>query len=95
MSHINSDTTIWYKNKRVWRTVFSWLLGALTTLPIILGIINEQYPSDWALWAIAQLGAVQAIVTRIMAIDKVNVLLSYIGLGSAPKEILAPEATGR
>lgn len=91
MSHVDPDTIIWYKNKRVWRTIFSWFLGALSTLPIILGIVNDQYPTEWAVWAIGQLGAVQAIVTRIMAIDKINILLSYIGLGSAPKEVLAPK----
>lgn len=88
MSHVNPDSTIWYKNKRTWRTIFSYALGALTTLPIILGIVNEQYPSEAIVWIIGQLGAVQAIVTRVMAIDAVNVWLSNFGLGSAPKEHL-------
>lgn len=85
MSHVNPDSIIWYKNKRVWRTIFSYVLGGLTTLPIILGIVNEHYPSEAILWIIGQLGAVQAIVTRVMAIDAVNVWLSHVGLGSAPK----------
>lgn len=88
MSHVNPDSTIWYKNKRVWRTIFSYVLGGLTTLPIILGIVNESYPSEAVVWIIGQLGLVQAIVTRVMAIDAVNLWLANFGLGSAPKDAL-------
>lgn len=89
MSHVAPEATIWFKNKRVWRTIFSYVLGGLTTLPIILGIVNESYPSEAVVWIIGQLGLVQAIVTRVMAIDSVNVFLSNFGLGSAPKDQLA------
>lgn len=88
MSHAAETPTIWFKNKRVWRTIFSWFVGALTVLPIVLGIINEQFPAEWIVWVITQLGAVQAILTRIMANETINLWLSRIGLGSAPKEYL-------
>lgn len=83
-----NDDKIWYKSKRVWRTIFSAALAVLSVLPIILGIINDQWPSETLAWATAQLVAVQAVVTRIMAIEKVNKWLSWIGLGSAPKDVL-------
>ena len=88
MSHVAPAETIWYKNKRVWRTVFSYVLGGLTTLPIILGIVNESYPSEAVVWIIGQLGLVQAIATRVMAIEAVNLWLANFGLGSAPKAAL-------
>lgn len=88
MSHVAPNATIWWKNQRVWRTIFSYVLGGLTTLPIILGIVNEHYPSEAIVWVIGQLGAVQAIVTRVMAIESVNVWLAHFGLGSAPKSEL-------
>lgn len=90
MTHVatDGDTSIWYKNKRVWRTVFSAVLTLLVVAPQLVAIINEAWPSDVLAFVLAQLVILQAVVTRIMAIDAVNRLLAYVGLGSAPREVL-------
>jgi hypothetical protein len=88
MSHVDPNSTIWYKNKRVWRTVFSAVLTLAVVVPQLLAIINEAWPSDVLGFVLAQSIIVQAVITRIMAVDAVNVALSYIGLGSAPREVL-------
>jgi hypothetical protein len=91
--HEAESATIWFKNKRVWRTIFSNILTLLTVAPVVLGIVNEQYPAEWLLAAAAQAVAVQGIITRIMAIDQVNLWLSHFGLGSAPRSELIDAGT--
>ncbi|UCR88325.1 hypothetical protein [Mycetocola spongiae] len=83
-----SHPTIWWKNQRVWRTLFSGICALLSVLPEALAIIGEQWPSEaWAGIAV-QLLAVQAVLTRIMAIERVNAWLQRIGLGAAPRSAL-------
>lgn len=82
---------IWYKNKRVWRTLFSGILTAAVVAPQLIAIINDAWPSDTLALVGAQALIVQGVITRIMANDTVNVWLSYIGLGSAPKDVLLSE----
>lgn len=88
MTHISETPTIWYKNQRVWRTLFSGTLALLSVIPTVLAIINAEFEAEWLTVAAAQVLAVQAVVTRIMAIEEVNRWLAYIGLGSAPKAAL-------
>jgi len=88
LSHAAPTPTIWYKNKRVWRTVFSTVLTGLVVVPQLLAIINESWPSDWLTVVLGQFVIVQAVVTRIMANETVNRWLSFIGLGSAPRSQL-------
>lgn len=82
--------TIWYKNKRVWRTLFSAILTGAVVVPQLLAIINDAWSSDFTAVVLAQALVIQSVITRIMANDTVNVWLSYIGLGSAPKSELVP-----
>jgi hypothetical protein len=88
MSHVSTDTTIWFKNKRVWRTVFSAILTGAVVVPQLLAIVNDAWSSDFLAVVLAQSVVVQGVITRIMANDTVNLWLSHIGLGSAPKEVL-------
>lgn len=88
MTHVATDTTIWFKNKRVWRTLFSAVLTGAVVVPQLLAIINDAWSSDVLGIVLAQSLIVQGVITRIMANDTVNIWLSYIGLGSAPKSEL-------
>ncbi|MET0886747.1 MAG: hypothetical protein ABWX92_09880 [Mycetocola sp.] len=85
MSHVRPAPTIWYKNRRVWRTLFSAIVTGALVVPQLLAIINDAWPSDALALVLAQSLIVQGVITRIMANETVNVWLSYIGLGSAPK----------
>ena len=88
MSHAAPTPAIWYKSQRVWRTVFSTMLTGLVVVPQLLAIINESWPSDLLTAVLGQFVIIQAVVTRVMANETVNVWLAYIGLGSAPKSEL-------
>lgn len=80
--------TIWFKNKRVWRTIFSAVVTGALIVPQLVAIINDAWPSDVLALVLAQSLIVQGVITRIMANETVNRWLSYIGLGSAPKSEL-------
>lgn len=88
MSHVSETPTIWFKNKRVWRTVFSAVLTGAVVVPQLLAIVNDAWPSDVLAAVLAQAVIVQGVITRVMANETVNRLLAHIGLGSAPKEYL-------
>ena len=85
---IPAESAIWHKNKRVWRTLFSAVLTGLIVVPQLLAIVNDAWPSDALTAVLAQSLILQGVITRVMANNTVNVLLSYIGLGSAPKSEL-------
>lgn len=83
---------IWYKSKRVLRTVVQVGIPAFITFALVLPQIIDAagLPVDSALYI--QLIAIAAGVTavagglaRIMAIPAVNAWLLNIGLGSVPK----------
>lgn len=80
------DTSIWYKNKRVWRTVFSAVVTGALVVPQLILIVNQAWPSDALTFVLAQSLIVQAVITRVMANDTVNLFLAKFGLGSAPKD---------
>lgn len=84
MSKHAASGEIWFKNQRVWRTLFSGALALLSVAPVVLGIIDDQWPAELWTVAAAQILAVQAVVTRIMAIDQVDAWLTKLGLGSTP-----------
>jgi hypothetical protein len=88
MTHVAPTTAIWYKNKRVWRTLFSAILTGAVVVPQLLAIINDAWPTDAGYAVAAQFLIIQGVITKIMANETVNVWLSYIGLGSAPKREL-------
>ncbi|GAB3125958.1 hypothetical protein [Glaciibacter psychrotolerans] len=88
MTHVQPTATIWFKNKRVWRTVFSAIVTGAVVVPQLLAIVNQAWPSDALTAVLAQFLVLQGVITRVMANETVNRWLSIIGLGSAPREVL-------
>ena len=81
---------IWFKAKRVLRTLLSLTVTGVVVVPQLLAIIQGAWPTDTVALVLAQAPIVQGVVTAIMANETVNVWLSYIGFGSAPKKVLVP-----
>lgn len=77
---------IWFKNQRVWRTLFSGALALLSVIPTALLIVHDSFPAPFWGAAAAQILAVQSVVTRVMAIPQVDAWLTAFGLGSAPRQ---------
>ena len=85
---------IWFKSKRVLRTVVQVVLGAAGVLatvalvaPQVLTAIADVVPGPvlaWLVGAVAFLAAISAAVTRVMAIPAVNLWLANFGVASAP-----------
>ena len=97
--------TIWYQSKRVLRTVVQVVIGAAAVLavvvvvaPQVLEAVADVVPGPvlaWLTGAVATLAAVSAALTKIMAIPKVNELLTLIGLGSVPKSVAVETAAAK
>lgn len=93
---------IWYKGKRVLRTIVQALVVLVPLVNLlavaIIGYLNEQTNLDiapvvfvWLNAIVALTAFVMGLVARIMAVPGVNDLLVKIGLGSVPaKAIQAP-----
>ncbi len=84
-------TEIWYKGKRVLRTlvavVIPAFLGFAVVLPSIIEALGLPVDSELRLWLLAiaaGVSAVAAAITRLMAIPQVNAWLIKLGLGSVP-----------
>lgn len=90
---IADATTIWYKGQRVLRTALATFLTILPIAPQIVAIVNDQWATPWLAAVGFQLVALNAVVTRIMAIPLVNAWLTKIGFGSVPKSAVAVEHT--
>ncbi len=96
---------IWYQGKRVLRTVVQVVVGAAAVLavvvvvaPQVLAAVADVVPGPvlaWLTGAVATLAAVSAALTKIMAIPKINELLTLIGLGSVPKAVAQEQATAK
>lgn len=88
--------TIWYKGKRVIRTVLAALLVIVPTANLALPALADAFnapdvPGSVYLLvnsAIAAVLVVLGIVTRIMAIPVVNAWLIRVGAGSVPAEAI-------
>lgn len=90
---------IWYRAKRVIRTVVQVVIsGALLwgtvqlVAPQVLDELAKVLPGSWIVWltgALAFLGVVAGVITRIMAIPQVNAWLTKIGAGSVPASAVA------
>ncbi|PZE34020.1 hypothetical protein DEJ21_14315 [Curtobacterium sp. MCSS17_006] len=97
--------TIWYQSKRVLRTVVQVVIGAAAVLavvvvvaPQVLEAVADVVPGPvlaWLTGAVATLAAVSAALTKIMAIPKINELLTLIGLGSVPKAVAVETAAAK
>lgn len=67
------------------RTGLAVLVGAASTTPFVVQILDEQL-SGWEAAGIGgQTIAVAGIITRIMALPAVDRALEHIGLASAPR----------
>lgn len=96
---------IWYQGKRVLRTVVQVVIGAAAVLAVVVGVapqvldaIADVIPGPVLLWltgAVATLAAVSAALTKVMAIPKINELLTLIGLGSVPKTVAKETAAAK
>lgn len=96
---------IWFALQRVLRTVVQVVIGAATVLtvvvvvaPQVLEAIADVVPGPvlaWLTGAVATLAAISAALTKIMAIPKVNELLTLIGLGSVPKSVAVETAAAK
>lgn len=96
---------IWFQSKRVLRTVVQVVIGAAAVLtvvvivaPQVLEAIAGVVPGPvlaWLTGAVATLAAVSAALTKIMAIPKINELLTLIGLGSVPKSVAMETAAAK
>lgn len=83
---------IWYKGKRVLRTIVQvgipTFLAVALVIPQIIEALGLPVDSEIRLWLVAVAGgitAVAAALTRVMAIPAVNTWLTHIGLGSVPR----------
>lgn len=86
---------IWYKGKRVVRTVAQVAVGFIVAAPVVTQVIAAtgiDPTSNIGAW-LAGIGAattgLAAALSRIMSIPAVNQWLVNIGLGSVPKHSLA------
>lgn len=96
---------IWYQGKRVLRTVVQVVVGAAAVLAVVVAVapevleaIADVVPGPVLLWltgAVATLAAVSAALTKLMAIPKINELLTLIGLGSVPRAVAKEEAAAK
>jgi hypothetical protein len=96
---------IWYQSKRVLRTVVQVVVGAASVLavvvvvaPQVLEAVADVVPGPVLVWltgAVATLAAVSAALTKVMAIPKINELLTLIGLGSVPRSVAKESAAAK
>lgn len=97
---VKDATTIWYKGKRVLRTIVQTAIPAFLTFALVLPAIIEALglPADgelrlWLVGLAAGVTAVAGAISRVMAIPKVNAFLIKIGLGSVPADALTSRET--
>lgn len=85
--------TIWYKGQRVVRTILVALVVIVPTanglLPLVADAFNRpDVPANVYLWVngvIAAVLVVVGILTRLIAIPRINAWLTKLGAGSVPK----------
>lgn len=97
---VKAATDIWYKGKRVLRTLVQVAIPAFLSfafvLPLIIEALGLPVDSELRLWLLAVAAGVTAVaagITRVMAIPAVNAWLIKIGLGSVPQSALETETT--
>lgn len=76
---------IWYTWQRVLRTALTTALTLLPVIPQVVQIVQGQWDAQWLTAVSVQAVAINAALTKIIAIPTVNGWLTYIGLGSVPK----------
>jgi len=98
---LTSVPDIWFKAKRVIRTVIQVVVSAALlwgtvqlVAPQVLAELAKILPGSWIVWltgALAFLGVVAGVITRTMAIPQVNAWLTKFGIGSVPKSAISAE----
>ena len=90
---VATATEIWYKGKRVLRTIVQTGIPAFLSfalvLPMIIEALGLPVESELRLWLLGVAAVVTAVagaISRVMAIPAVNAWLIKIGLGSVPKD---------
>jgi len=97
---IQTDTpeTIWYKGKRVIRTILAALVVFVPIANVSLPALADAFkapdvPGEVYLWVngvIVAALAVLGVLTRIMAVPAVNGWLIKLGAGSVPQKAIVP-----
>jgi hypothetical protein len=90
----NPTPDIWYKSKRVIRTVIQVVISGIALVvavqavaPEVLTELAKVLPGPVIAWltaAVAFLAALAGVLSRIMAIPQINQLLTKLGAGSVP-----------
>lgn len=86
MAKHTAPAPIWYPNQRVIRSTIQAIVGAVPTVVAIIGIIAAQWPSEWLVVTLGVGVAIQAVLTKIMALPGVNDWLTGIGAGTVPRD---------
>lgn len=79
---------IWYQGQRVLRSILTTALTVLPLIPQVIAIIQGQWQAEWLTAVAVQAVAINAALTKIIALPTVNTWLTSIGLGSVPKKSL-------
>ena len=95
MSHValSAPTQIVHPWKAAVRTGIQSFLAvagvAVLALPIVSEFVDQFWPGSPAIAFIATaasfIGALALVVTRVMALEQVNAVLTQVGLGATPK----------
>ena len=96
MTEINptDPSQVSYPWRAAFRTGGQTLLASLAVLvavaPLVTEFIDKFWPGSpvgaWIVGAAALAGGVSTLITRIMALESVNRLLTRLGLGATPKK---------
>ncbi|AWN04665.1 membrane protein [Microbacterium phage Squash] len=92
VDEIKDVSTIWFRTQRALRTAFSTFITILPLAPQVIAIVNGQWESEFLVAVGIQAVALNAVVSRIMAIPTVNAFLTkWLNLGSIPKQNIRAE----
>lgn len=92
VDEIKDVSTIWFRTQRALRTAFSTFITILPLAPQVIAIVNGQWESEFLVAVGIQAVALNAVVSRIMAIPTVNAFLAkWLNLGSIPKQNIRAE----
>lgn len=92
VDEIKDVSTIWFRTQRALRTAFSTFITILPLAPQVIAIVNGQWESEFLVAVGIQAVALNAVVSRVMAIPTVNAWLTkWLNLGSIPKQNIRAE----
>lgn len=86
---------IWYSWQRVLRTALTTALTLLPVIPQVVQIVQGQWDVQWLTAVSVQAVAINAALTKIIALPTVNTWLTHIGLGSVPKAVAKETAASK